>query len=481
MKKGKLLFENILVYGFGGILGRVIPLIMVPIITRLLPDTAYYGISDLTDTIVQLGCAFAVFGMFDALYRMFFEKEDEAFRKECCSTALALNLVLSITVFGILIVFREQFAQFVFKDTSFSYLVVIAAISTLIGSTNNIISAPTRMQNKRKQYLLIHFLSPVVSYCLAIPLILRGYYYLALPLAAMISALLVEVSFYILNRKWFKIGTPNWKLLKQMLSLALPMFPNLIIYWLFNSADKLMISNMLGAADVGIYSAGAKIAHISQIFFTAFATGWQYVAFSTMKDENQVKSNSRIFTIVSIIAYSVFIFACSLDYFAFNIVFTGDYRQGYLVMPLLFMSPLLQMMYQICCSQLLISKSAWPNIIIMSSGAVINVFLNYFLIPIMGIEGAAFATFIGYLCTVVAIVIVLISRKQMVLYSDFYISTLVTVGFYIIWRVFFRTSTFGILLGLIGLAIIVLVNREKLITFSKVIISRVRKSDNGNA
>ena len=471
MKKGRLLLENIIVYGLGGIIGRIIPLIMVPIITRLLPNTSYYGIADLTDTIVQLGCAFALFGMFDALYRMFFENEDVSFQKECCTTALAFNIVLSFFVFALLIAFRETISQFVYKDRSFSYLVVIAAVSTFVGSTNKIISAPTRMQNKRKEYLIIHFFSPVVSYCFAIPLICYGHYYIALPLAAMLSSILVEISFFLRNRKWFRLQAPNVGLLKQMLVLALPMFPNLIIYWLFNSADRLMISNMLGTAEVGIYGAGAKIAHISQLFYTAFATGWQYVAFSTMKDEKQVESNSTIFSIVSIISYIIFIIACSLDYFAFDILFIGDYKLGYIVMPLLFMSPLLQMMYQICCSQLLISKSAWPNILIMAFGASINIILNFILIPVMGIEGAALATFIGYLCTVIAIVLVLKSRKQMILQIDFYISTMLTVIFYMVWRFWFRSSLIGVFLGALTLSIILLVNRKKIKPFINSILS----------
>ena len=77
MNKFKLFIENFLVYGLGGIISKLIPLIMVPIVTRLMPNTEYYGISDLSNTVVQFGSAIAVIGMYDAMYRMFFEKEDE--------------------------------------------------------------------------------------------------------------------------------------------------------------------------------------------------------------------------------------------------------------------------------------------------------------------------------------------------------------------------------------------------------------------
>ena len=56
-----------------------------------------------------------------------------------------------------------------------------------------------------------------------------------------------------------------------------------------------MITNMIGIGAAGIYSVGSKLGHASQLIYTAFAGGWQYFAFSTMKEKEQVKSNSLIF------------------------------------------------------------------------------------------------------------------------------------------------------------------------------------------
>ena len=53
MNKLKLFVDNFIIYGMGGIISKMIPLIMVPIITRLMPSTGYYGIADLSNTLVQ--------------------------------------------------------------------------------------------------------------------------------------------------------------------------------------------------------------------------------------------------------------------------------------------------------------------------------------------------------------------------------------------------------------------------------------------
>ena len=57
MNKLKLFIENFLVYGFGGIISKLIPLMMVPIVTRIMPTTDYFGISDLSNTVVQFASA----------------------------------------------------------------------------------------------------------------------------------------------------------------------------------------------------------------------------------------------------------------------------------------------------------------------------------------------------------------------------------------------------------------------------------------
>ncbi len=81
IEKNKTFLENFFVYGFGGVISKVIPLIMVPVITRFMPDSSYYGISDMSNTVIYFGGALVIMGMYDAMYRMFFEKEALEYKK----------------------------------------------------------------------------------------------------------------------------------------------------------------------------------------------------------------------------------------------------------------------------------------------------------------------------------------------------------------------------------------------------------------
>ena len=441
MNKLKLFIENFLIYGLGGVISKIVPLIMVPIVTRLMPSSEYYGLSDLSNTVVSFASALAIMGMYDAMYRMFFEKNDEEYKKSVCSTALIFTLFTSLAIFVLLIIFKEQIAQWFFSDKKYAYIVYISAMATLVGATNSIISAPTRMQNKRKIFLITNTLSPLISYAISIPMLLAGYYTIALPLAAVISGVTMELTFAVLNHSWFDPRKFDFSLLKQLLVIAIPLLPNFLIYWIFNSCDKVMITNMIGIEAAGIYSVGSKLGQVSQLIYTAFAGGWQYFAFSTMKEENQVKSNSMIFEYLGIISFATTAFICAFSYPIFKILFTEQYLSGYVVAPYLFLAPLLQMLFQVACNQLIVVKKTWPNMLILSVGAVANIGINYFLIPVLGIEGASLATLMGYAISDVICVIVLCKMKLMVIEKRFIFVTIGNVIFFVLWRLFISSNT----------------------------------------
>lgn len=448
--KLKLFTENFLVYGVGGIISKIIPLIMVPIVTRIMPDSTYFGISDMSNTVLSFTSAIAVMGMYDAMYRMFFEKDDENYKKNVCSTAFEFTLITSVAVFLLMLLFERPIAKFFFSDYKYANVVYITAMATMIGGTNTIISAPTRMQNQRKIFLITNTLGPVISYGIAIPLLLKGFYVIALPLSALISNAVMELSFWLLNRHWFHFKKIDKKLLKQLLAIAIPLFPNFLIYWVFNSSDRVMITNLMNIGASGIYSVGSKLGHASQLIYTAFAGGWQYFAFSTMKEENQVESNSRIFEYLGIISFVATTFICAWSYGIYRLLFIGGYVEGFIVAPYLFLAPLLQMLFQVIANQFLVVKKTWPNLFILSSGALINIILNFIMIPQIGIEGAAIASLIGYCVSDIICSIVLIKMKLMVISSRFIVASVLMTVYFFIWRLLFsRRVGWGTILAIV--------------------------------
>lgn len=441
MSKLKLFLSNILIYGFGGVISKAVPLIMVPIVTRIMPDSTYFGLNDETNTLISIAHAVAVMGMYDALYRLFFDKNEPMFRKSVCSTAFGFTFALSVIVSAALLLLCRPLAAIFYKDQQYTYLVFICAATCLTSSTNSILAAPTRMQNKRGIYLTINSLTPVLTYSVAIVFLLNGYYTIAIPLAALVSGLVAEIVYAVLNRSWFSFRSIDWSLLKPLLVIGAPLFPIFLVYWVFHSCDKLMITSILGLGEEGIYAVGSKLGQMSQLVYTAFAGGWQFFAFSTMNEKNQVKNNSMVFEYLGAISFVVTMFVCAWANPLFKILFTEEYLPGYIVAPYLFFSPLLLMLYQVVGNQFLVIKKTWPGLLILSCGALMNIGLNSILIPLMGIEGAAIATLAGYVVSLIICVIVLQKMRLVVVTRRFLISSGLMAVYFLIWRFLFPANT----------------------------------------
>lgn len=406
-KKVKLFLENFIFYGGISMLQKALPFITLPIITKLLPDSKNYGISDMFNLIISFGSAIAILGMYDAIFREYFEKkEDENYKKTVTSTGLWIVLVSSLIVASMIFLFNKQISVYLFSEKTYKNLIILSAIGIYISSINTIVISPTRMKNQRKIFFFTGISFPLIGFIVAFYFLKIGFTYEALIYGTVIMNLLSLIFFYVLNRREFSLKKFDKRVAKELLKIGIPLVPTFLIYWIFHSMDRLMISKMLGTAELGIYSVGAKVSSISQLVYTAFAGGWSYFAFSTMKDKEQVKINSKVFEYLGIVSFTIFIIAQPFISPVFNIFFEGDYIRGKEVFSFLFLSPLILMLFQTVGNQVIVVKKSYLSTAALLLGALLNIFLNYILIDGYGIEGAAFSTLNSYFISVILMCII---------------------------------------------------------------------------
>ena len=463
MGKLKLFIDNFLIFGLGSIINKLIPFFMLPVVTRLMPSSKYFGLSDLTQSLVTFASAFAIMGMYDASFRLFFDKKEEKFQKAVCSTALLYVIFNSFCVFILLLLATDYITVLFFGSNEYKILLYFAALSVFIGATNSILMIPSRVQNKRIIFLLVNLVTSVVSYSVSVFLLLQGYYLIALPIAALFSALTTGISFYAINRKWFDYKLFDFVILKDLLSIGLPIMPIIFIYWILSSIDRIMIVHFIGEEAAGVYAAAAKIASVSQLIYMAFAGGWQYFAFSTMNEENQVKNNSLVFEYLGILVFMTTGFVCALSHWVISFFYPNSYLYGYIVVPYLFISPLILMLYQVIGNQFLVIKKTWPSALIVICGACVNILCNYFLIPILGIEGAGIATLAGYMVALFVCVIVLIKMKLLELSQKFSIAVLLFAANSCSWYVYAKENlVMGIVIAVCFFIAYILLYRKEI-------------------
>lgn len=472
MNRFKLFAENFLVYGLGGVISKIIPFLLIPLVTRLMPSSYYYGLNDIYTIVVSFGTHIAILGMYDAMFRLFFDFQDINYKKDICSTVLAFVCLISSLIFLCLFINRDFFSRIFWNNTQMKGLLFLSAFTIFLSSVSSVVLAPTRMNNQKKIFLVANLILPVISYSGGIFLLMKGYYILALPLANMIANLTLVLVFSILNRKWFSLKHINLHYIKPLLKIALPLFPNFIIYWIFNSSDRLMIAQMLGVNFTGIYAVGAKFGQISQLIYSAFVGGWQYFAFSTMHDNDQVELTSKVFEYLGAITYIATILCMMFIKPMLEVLLTEEYFNGIVLVPYLFLSPLLLMLYQIASNQFLIIKKTWPNIIILSIGATSNIIINFILIKIIGLEGAAIGTLAGYCVSVILCTLVLLKKGLLVIEKKFVTISAVLLMHFIVWRITYQSYfEIGLISGMVAITFI----GKKYLSEVKIIISLIRQ------
>ena len=410
LSRAKLFLENFFAYGFINILNKIVPLILLPVVTRLLPDTSAFGIFDMYNVIVGFATPLAILGLYDAMFRQFFEKDDQQYKYNVTATAERIVFLSSVTITLILLLFSKPFSAMFFSSDNYKDIVVYSGVALIFSANVSIIQAPTRMLNKRRIYVISGLLQSLGYYMFAILLIKLGFSYYGLIYANIFTTIALLVFFWFQNKNFFLDGKYDKTIAKELFKIGLPLVPTFLIYWIYNSTDRIMITNMLGTSQLGIYSIGARLAHVSQLIYSAFAGGWQYFAFSTMRDEDQVDLVSRVFEYLGIISFVAFLAIVPFNNLIFSLLFKGDYVKGSTVFPYLFLSPLLLMLFQTAGNQFLVIKKSYLATISLAVGAGSNVVLNFLLIPRLGIVGASIATLIGY--TMSVIIVAIINQKM---------------------------------------------------------------------
>lgn len=451
----KLFIENMLIYGLGSSFNKIIPLIMLPILTSIYPDTSYIGSNDSVSLLVSFVSQIAILGVYDAMYRYYFEKDDVIFKRRVTSTALFMLLVSGGLMLMIVNLLNKPITRLIFVGTQYNDLVTLSSFISFFTMVNLILSAPTRMQNKRIVYILIHLITSLISYSVALLLVLNDEYLLAVPIGNLLSTISSTIIFFILNYKHFSIKLYDLSLSKKLLKLGIPIMPSLVFYWVLNSAQKVIITNQIGMEQTGIYTVGAKLSSVSQLIYTAFSSGWQYFIFSTMKDSDHTKVISKVFEYLAAISFASSALLIFIVKPVFVMLFNESYYEGVWVTPALFLAPLIQMLYQTISNQFLVVKKTGFGALCLAAGAFISICIDYLLIPKIGIRGAAIAVLLGFTFATVLVGLVLNRMKLFIfnvrtlILAVFLFSAIISFTLKSDERVYFTLSILTLLTSLV--------------------------------
>ena len=182
---------------------------------------------------------------------------------------------------------------------------------------------------------------------------------------------------------------------KFALLFCIPLIPHYMSNHLLNQADRIMITSMCGADKTGIYTIAYKMPEILNICWTcvsAVYVPWLYKKLDNGARSEVRKVNTILMTSISFITLSIILLGPEV----MKILATQEYQEGKYIVPALVVGYYGLFICLICSHiELFYKKNKFITLITLSA-AIVNIGLNYLLIPRFGYMAAAYTTYIGY-------------------------------------------------------------------------------------
>jgi O-antigen/teichoic acid export membrane protein len=154
-------------------------------------------------------------------------------------------------------------------------------------------------------------------------------------------------------------------------------------------------------ADVGIFGIGYRLATVTSLLMAAFQTAITPLVYQRYREVDAPAQLAGVFRAFAAVALGLSLALAMFANEAMRIFTTPPFYAGATVVPLLAPALILSGMY-VLAPGLTIAKRTGAIAVVSGVGALLNTSLNLALIPLLGIRGAALATFLGAASTFAA-------------------------------------------------------------------------------
>ena len=389
MGKYKKLGKNIGLITVGNFASKMLSFFLIPLYTAIL-TTEEYGIADLMTTTVQLISPFFTLVISESVMRFALDQEKDPRQVLSAGLTVLLSGFVIMCAFSPLLLLNHDLAPYYGLFLLYYLAVTLHSIvSQFVKGIEHVFIYSLCGVLQTAAFIFLNVLFLVV-----LGIGVYGY------LLSLILSNFVAVIVLFCGVKGWKYIVPlkslDKTLLREMLRYSIPMVPNSLSWWISNSSDKYMLTAFVGVAATGVYSVAQRIPSLFAVISSIFIGAWQISAIEDFGSDASRAFYSDIYQKYSslcIILVSVLI--CFSKWIG-AILFSKSFFEGWIYVPLLVFAFLFQAMSGYLGTIYTSAKKTKMLFVSTVIAAAANIVLNAVLIPIIGIQGAAIATFASY-------------------------------------------------------------------------------------
>ena len=366
----------------------MITFFLIPLYTNTL-STTQYGTIDLVATVSTVAIPILTINICESVMRFALDKDAD--QKQI--TQIGTYIFLCACLFGLLIIpictLFNQISSY--AGLTYFYVISLAASQLYLCDLRG------------KELLLYYSIGNVlhtlliavfnIMFLLIFKMEIKGYL-----LAFIIANLIISLYALIVGKgyKSFTLQRINKKLLVSMSKYSIVLIPNSFMWWIMNSSDRIMVSSMVGIAANGIYAVSYKIPTLVSTLTSIFNQAWSYSAIREDGACDEELYNNRIFKMLIGIVMLVGIGILTFVKPFLSIYVSEEFFSAWKYTPFLIIGYVYLTLGSFMATSYTVHKDSFGYLFSGMFGAVFNIVLNFALIPLIDVYGAAIATCISF-------------------------------------------------------------------------------------
>jgi len=392
LKKNSLL--NHFTFHFGiyftsTIISKIIPFLLLPIITKILIP-AEYGKWSVFSSILAFTVPFAGLMMRYHIARSYYKLSREKIG-ELLSNVIFITLISSICIFLLSVIFSLFYKGF-FMDYRI-YLIPLLAFLTCISEYFTTI---LRYEKKPILYAVFELSGTLILWIIAVALIISDIMKWEGMLAgSVLSAFLITVfSLMYFKKNGFLIFKFSKEAVESALKIGIPLLPHAAAASVIAMSDRLILVKMTTTEIVGIYSVGYALGMTVNIFIEAFNKNWGPWIYEKLTDTSEetkilIVKNTYIFIAVLTAA---FIAVCAGGNLYITFFIDIKYHAAVPILYWAALSAFFRGLYIAIFPYMTHLGITYIYSVITVTSGIINIILTVILVRYFGMIGAAQAT-----------------------------------------------------------------------------------------
>ncbi len=382
------LFSNTAIFTVGKFVSKLIVIFMLPFYTACL-SRAEYSTADLITNLCNLIIPIAGLGVSEGIFRGAAERGDD---KESFFTNGIIIMLIGSGAFLALSPIITLFDYFT------PYIMLIIAY-VLASNIHSVCSQYVCAIGKTKLFAGQGILNTALTVTLNIVFLLvfdmgiEGY------VLSIVLADFLTTVFLFFAAKLYRAFMPkkaSGKLMGSMMKFCLPLVPSTVFWWITSVSDRYMVAYFVSDAENGLYAAAYKIPTLLTYVVTIFNDAWKLSAVSDSDGEERTGFYSKIYKYYLSVMFMGGTVLCVCSQIAAYILFHETYHSAWIFVPILTVATVFSSFDTFLGSAYFTVKKTYMSLLTSLVGAVLNIILNFIMIPTWGAMGASIATFASY-------------------------------------------------------------------------------------